>query len=484
MNPIDPFLLALIQNPAVQRIQPMLKDMDFLDEVIKRLAVNTGQSFIRIHQVLSKSAGLALNDRNISLTNDWGVKVDGLKQSFIATPTNIKARGEYLCIANNTLLTSSAYITDTNFNLLGPLGSHSLTPMLSSGQYQSISDITVSYGNVLGERFYIASPNDNCIQAYDRTTFSFVKTIGPDLLTISAGALSSPVSIGIGVNSPKLYVLNSTGIPGGATGAGYLSVYKGVLNTFDSIPLFCGKNGGTGLCVQGEVKNPKDLFVLSGNGKDGKDELFILNGVADEIGKFDSDTYALKEVYRMPNELAGISLGLKRITVVNGVLYVTAESIGKVIAIDIKTKAYLGSFGELRSESVGESKGTLGYFNGLSGITSVGDKLLVTETLNNRVQSFSTSILADNDFQVTFQAYQLPINKRLVDITYSLSGDLEPDICLVDPSSGQEYEIKTALAIGLTHFCIRLKIKSEAFSNFKRSYELYPVYILLETYNG
>lgn len=477
-NPIDPFLLALVDDSKVQNIHTILKDPSFTEAIAKRLATNTGQSFLCVSKIKSVSQGLVVSDRTVSLYSSLGVALSSSKQPFIKTPENIRFRGGYTFVCSNDLLNTNVCVTDANFNILGPLGSYGLT--YSSGQYSSATDATVSHGSVLGDRLYVCSETDHIVQVYNREDFSFLKTIGTGGISGADGLfLSNPVAVAVGTNPVRLYVLSSTGTPTGATGPGHLTVYKTSSNTFDSIPIFCGKNNGGGLCIQGEIKNPKDMCIVSGTTKDAKDDIFILNGVADEVGRFDSETYKLKDVYRMPLEYNGVSLGLKRIAVKDNILYITASSIGKVLAIDIHTKAFLGSFGLLRSETSGMGEDTLGFFNGLSGITLIQDKIVVSEALNNRIQVL-TPDLFQKEFSVTFHPVNLPPDKKLIDITYSLSGDLDADIVIVDPENDQEYDIRTAISLGMTNFSVRMKISPFMFSKSKRKYDIFPIYILLE----
>lgn len=480
-HPLDPLILAILSDPNVQRLHSTLREPSLLDTIALRLAANTGQSFYKIYEIEGQgiSEGLTLKDRRVLLSESWGVKLSKTQNSFIASPSNIRFKGDSYLLVNNDPLspTIPCQVLDKNLKLKGPVGARGLS--LATGDYQDPVDFTADLSSNL---YYITSKSDNIVQVYKTSDTSYVRTLGTiGLSGADANLLSAPVCTAIGNNPQRVYVLNNTGSPTGSNGEGFLATYS-LQGVFQNINLFCGKNGGTGRLIQGEIKNPRDMVIAPALDDSKIEDIYILNGF-DEIGRFRADTLELKDIYTIPTITAGQNLGLARIAVSNGILYVTSTNTGEVYAIDTKTKALVGKFGILRSEAVGLSDDTLGYFNGLSGICVQDGRVIVTESLNNRVQSFGVSLLANPYFSITFLPTRLPMGKTLVSVTYPLTGNVKPDIVLVDPTTREEFEVSTIQSLGLDNFSLRIKISPHEFSRTRTHMDIYPVYVLMENNN-
>jgi hypothetical protein len=445
--------------------------------------MNTGQRYLKIVDIANGglSPGIYNTDSTIRLKDDWGVKLLSGTHSFVDLPANVRVYGNKVLLCNGGDETSPVLcsVLDTNLNYEKPVGKKGTD--LTVGEYRTATDFMWD-----GEfdKYYIAASDDNIVHVYSENTQEYMYSLGdtsppPGNAGASGTAgtmtsqLTNPVAVGRGI--ARVYVLCNKGTPVGATGTGFVAQYTTDGN-FIGIPLFHGKNNGNGRISQGEIKDPKDMYVTNSGGRD---LIYILNGTG-EIGVFEGDTMDLKEVYNIPSNYPNSNLGLTRITVDANYLYITAANVGQVIAIDLKTKELVGSFGTLRSETEADAKHTLGYFNGLGGVAVLEDRLIVTESLNDRVHTFGLDFLTNPQFTVTFHPVRLSVGSTLVDITYSLTGDALADIVLVDLGNNQEYDIKTAIARHLDYFAVRLKLDPTQFSRKKDTFEIYPIYILME----
>lgn len=470
-NAITGLIMSLVQNPKVQQILPTFRNDELIDSIYQHLVNITGQAYIKVIDIKDKSAGLVVEDRKIKLSQDWGVKLaNTTHSSYIDIPASVRFISDTVMVANNNPMGAALVsIFDKNLNYVGPVGLRGLT--YTAGQLTIASDCTYDASN---GRYYIVSTPDNIVQVYNKATMSYAYSLGDGTLGANSTSMSAPVAVSVGVNG--IYVLCQAGTPTGSTGLGYLATYTSA-GVFKSIPLYKGKNGGTGRCIQGEISSPKDMVVVTTGGRD---FVYILNST-DEIGVFSADDWKMVDVINIPSNLSNASLGLSRMSIKDNTVYVTCANTGQVVAIDLKTKQLSGVFGTLRSEATADNDGTLGYFNGLCGIAALDDKLIVAESLNNRIQVFGKALLTESSFSITFE----PVNiraKKLIDIAPSLAGDAASDIVLVDPSDNTEYDIKTAIARNLDFFSVKMKIQPSMFSRKKQSFAIYPVYVLVEQY--
>jgi hypothetical protein len=472
------YLIALINNPKVAKIYPNLMEDQFVSNLTRYILANTGQLYFPVVDIESVSAGLSIEDNNVVLSHRWGVQLSATSHaSLIDTPVNIRSVLDKILITNGGALASTVAcgVYDQNLNFLAPVGKKGT--VLTSGEYSVASDFTLNDAEGF---YYIAASVDHIVHYYKTTDLSFVGSLGNGTPGADGTEITNPSALGIGENF--VYVLCSAGTPAGSSGPGFIARYN-LANTFVDIPLYHGKNGGTGLVVQGEITAPKDMVIRPSGGRD---YVYVLNG-SDEIGRFVTDSpsndLVLDTVYNIPTDVLGTNLGLTKIDVDSEFLYVTAQNLGEVIKIRLDDKTLAGRFGMLRAETTAEADQTLGYFNGLSGIAVIGDTIHTTETLNNRVQTFGTSLLADGTFDIEFRAVRVPLERKLTDITYSRAGGLFANLKIVDkgsPNAGQEYDIDTAIKRDTRHFAAKLKIQPHVFSRAKSVYEIYPVYILSE----
>jgi hypothetical protein len=467
---LNEYIMSVLVDPKVQRLFPSLGNPQFVCDIEDYLNMNTGQLFKKVYKIQNTSAGLQNVDNNIVLSEDWGVKLAAsLQPTIIDTPVNIRTKSEKFLVANGGTSASPVLcsVFDQNLNYIGPVGKKGTT--YASGEYQEASDFNLHAGN---GHFYITSSVDHIVQVYDQVrTYTF--SLGTGVAGADGTTLTNPVAVDF--NLSNVMVVCNAGTPAGATGPGFLAVYDFAGN-FQSIPLYHGKNGGTGRCIEGEITQPKDIFVAQ---KGTRDLVYILNGT-DEIGVFNSTDWSLKEVINIPSSITDANLGLSRITVADNILYVTAANIGQVIGIDLDTKELVGTFGTLSAETASDAPLTLGYFNGLNGVAILGDMMYVSESLNNRIQAFGSSLIADSELTITFESVKLGIGKKLVDVSYSLEGDIISDLVLVDKVTGAEYTRSTAIARNLNDFYVRLKLQPSLFSRKKPVFDIYPVYILVE----
>ncbi len=428
--------------------------------------------YIRVDNVEDKSEGLNISNDTLTLVNDWGVKVNRLRQNYINNPVSIKnIQGRYY-IANSESEDNTnkpCVILDSNFNLEGTIGS--IGP--GSGQYTTASDFAFSSQK---NKYYVVAPEEHKVLTYRHDTKAYVDSIGSGTAGADGDDLTSPVAIDFG--RLGIYVLCSGGTCAGASGTGFLARYS-FDQEFRDIPLYPGKHGGNGECYRGEIKNPIDIHIQSVGGED---LVYILNGTG-EVGVFNSDkNWQVQDVINVPNEYSGVSMGYKKIYADFDNLYLTAANLGKVIVIDLKTKKLVGAFGMLTDESSNNSDETLGYFNGLSGITVVGGNVVVTESINNRIQVFGKSLLKDNDFSIVYQNTHLPNSRDILDIVYSFKGVTVGDIKIVTLDNLNEYSIENAQSRRLEQFKIKVKIPAYKFSRKNSAFEVAPIYVLIQEY--
>lgn len=445
---------------------------DILADIERQLGLSTSQSYQPIFEIEKVSDGLELNDQNVSLIDGWGVTLTNKSNSdIVEVPSNIRTIGGKFYIANNKVDGTLPCIeVDSNLNLLGGIGIRG--DELDEGEYDDASDFIY---NGLLKQYFIASKSDNIVHAYDGTTKEFIGSIGSGDAGADGTDITSPVAVAIG--TAKIYVLCQGGTYAGATGVGFLATYKHD-RTFISIPLYPGKNNGIGKCFQGEILAPKDMVYVQ---KGGKDHLYILNST-DEIGLFDCTDFSLKEIINIPSSIKNGSLGLNRIAIDDNNIYVSSSTTGRVIAINLKDKSLVGTFGKLADESTTGSPDTLGYFNGLNGICVYNNKLYTAESVNNRIQTFGSGLFTQSRFEVLFKSVHLPANKKIVNITYSLFGEAVSDITILDLNNNKEYSITSAANRRPSLFKLKLFLEPYRFSQAKDSFVINPIYILLEDY--
>ncbi len=468
-NNLNTMIMHLLSNNGTVKVNPILRETSLLEQIDLYLAAITDRSFFTLTSLLSVSDGIVVDDRKIKLKEDWGVKLTKSSNSFIDTPSNIRTiDGSQFFITNSTIPNA---VVDANLNLVGSVGNIVVSdPDLESGEYVVATDFT--YSPKL-KKYFVVAGGSHIVHIYNSDT-SFLSSLGNGESGAADGQLNLPTSIAVGRD--KIFVLCSAGTPDGSSGIGFLATYKHDLS-FISNPLYCGLHGGTGRIFQGEILTPKDITIFT---EGGKDRLVVLNST-DEIGVFDTDTWELKDTINIPsNYTGGTSLGLSRISVSEGILYITASNVGQIIAIDMKTKKLIGSFGEIRSESFAGAPQTLGLFNGLTGIAVYGSKIQTTETLNNRIQSFGKNLIANPLLYAQTDAIKIPQDKNLVAICMDISNDLPDDLVIVNQVDMKEYDIRTAIAKKIKHFAIKIIFRPSIFSSIKKSFDIYPIYINVE----
>lgn len=481
VNLYQKLIIAVLTNPAVKKVVGPALSGDTTDQIEKWLGHIRGQFYIPILDIeqTSVSPGLFVNDREISLSPEWGVKLNGSIHPYINRPTNIRNIQNRIYVSNSsdalTLEAFPAAVVDSNMNFVATIGS--IGTSLVTGQYAQSDDFLFSPTH---NKYFVVSTADNIIQLFD-SKGQFVSSLGdgtagiPDILL--GVKLNKPVAVAIGDRG--VYICCKEGVAGGATTkTGYIALLRPDF-TFDSFPLFAGKNAGTGRLFEGEVDRPKDMVVLPN-----PDRLVVLNG-NDEIGVFNAATgYTLEKLINIPAEIYSPSLGLSRIAVQGDVVYITASTTGEIIALSLSTGALVGKFGELKNESTLNSDQTLGVFNGISGVCFNGDKLVVSETLNNRIQQFGAYLVKNPQFIVDFVPVNIPLNAELHNITVPAGLELSTKINIIDRKTSIEYSRDTAIQRKTNYFTVRFYIEPKRFSMNKKKLELYPVYVLCEENNG
>lgn len=478
------FVLSVISSAEFLSAFPMITE-DHINAIRNKITEDSDQKYYK-HYSIDKTSipnGLSLINDELSLSNKWGTAATAKLHSFINKPKNIRyvpgLDKIYVTNGDTGLPLSEGVIPccelDSNFNFKGYVGKVGTNLLL--GQYNDAVDFVYSGTS---QKYYIASKNQNIVHMYDGVTKQFISSLGDGTAGADGLKITKPVSIGFGLS--LTYILCQEGQPTGATDdKGFVVAYDKT-NAVHSIPLFYGINNGTGQIFEGEISNPKDLKVKSGNSVD---IIYILNGT-NEIGVFDSSTIQTNQklkfldIITIPSELGFKSLDLNRIEVDNDYLYAISDKLGKVIAIDLKTKNLVGTFGSLSDESSTLMDDTLGYFNGLSGICLINDKILVSEETNNRLQIFGKSIVKQNNFEIIYDPFSMPFQKELVDISYSFNSSPVEDVKIIDMSTGYEISVASAVLKKVSRFKVKLVINSKFFSRKNKSYKVEPIFILTE----
>ena len=455
-------ILSVLKSPTVLSEFPEVTG-DLLQEIENVLTVSTSNNYTSVTQISSVSPGLTGGINQVYLNPDWGVRLNGFEHNYIDIPGALRSNGEKFFVTNtrnNGVI--GCTVLDKYLNLEGIVG--------KPADYGQASDFI--YNNRT-QKYLIASKTQDSIKVYNSASKKLETTIGGGILSSSNASLSAPVAIGLGI---RMYVVCQTGQCSGLSPApvddGFLKVMSSDGVSGFEVPLYPGKNGGTGRCFEGEIVSPKDIFVKNENNRD---ILYILNGT-NEIGVFDTQDWSLIKVYTIPNNLTGTQ-NFNRITVDSKYLYVTSAS-GKVIMIDLVTRGLYGVYGEMKDESNSAEEMTLGYFNGLEGITVSGDTIYTSETVNNRIQSFGKSLVSSDTFSVTFETTPL-YGRRLKDIVPSIIGGQSFSSVKVI-SDRVEYDLMTAVYRNLQQFQIRVYIKSSQFSKKNPIFTLFPIYLLTE----
>jgi hypothetical protein len=479
MNQQTTVISALIQdvinNPKVRSILPGIRT-ETLDLVSKWLDNIKSDHYVSVPDLETSSTGLVMLDNTVSLVDDWGVKLTRQQHSFIDKPVRVRASQDRIYVTNQgadtTTSASSCTILDQNLNLVGTVGKKQTTPNLNLGEYSDAQDF---FFHASSKKYLITSSADNVIQVYNENGI-YVQTLGDGLAgtpSLSALSFNKPVATVVGENG--IYVACYSGQ--GAVGAGNKGFVVKLRPdfSFDSILLYDKQNGGVGRIFEGEVSNIKDMQCLIA-----PERLVILNST-DEIGVFNLDgPIRLERVIQIPSDIYNNSLGLSKICVVNDILYVTCAGTGEVLALDFYTGALKGKFGQLRNEAVPSPEGTLGFFNGLSGICSYGtDKLLVTETLNDRLQVFGKSLIVSPIFYAEFNTINLPLNTELVDLVVTAGVKVPNRLSIIDASTGIEYSKQNAILRGIKSFRVRFYIEPYTFSQKTRQFVFSPVTALI-----
>lgn len=463
-------ILDILTNAQVRKVVSGISSTT-IESIDTWLSNVKGQFYISSIDANVVSSGLKVSDRKVMLQNDWGVKLIGTQHPFLNKPTNIRYTNKRFCVTNTTEASSSGACTvlDENLNLMVNIGSKGT--VFTSGEYSSAVDMTFS---ATSNKYLVACPVDHIVQVY-KSSGVFDSTLGtPDTAGVpTTGSILFNTPVAVGVGERGIYVACAAGtvdtLPGG-----YIGFMKPDLSEPQAV-LYPGKLGGTGKIFEGEVSGVKDMLVLSN-----PDKLVVLNG-SDEIGIFDVDTgFKLERVINIPSEIYNTALGLSRLTADSTTIYVSAAATGEVIAIDIKTGKLVGKFGELRNESTLNTDHTLGYFNGLSGITLFQDKVITTESINNRIQSFGAYLLKAPAFTIDFKPVVVSDSAQVKYITVPAGTVIPNDVRIIDTDLNQEYTVDTALARKVKRFFVRFYIKPSSFSLNKPAVDLFPVHILCE----
>lgn len=471
-------IMDALRNPKVRSILSVAMSSATLDSIDNWLGNLRKQYYLDVLDIANLSSGLSLKDKNIALENNWGVKLINSSHPFIFKPSNIRYAAEKFFVTNSADVdqNGSCTVLDENLNLVTQIGKSGVA--FGSGQYTAADDFIYLFNM---KKYIVASKADHILQVYNESgvyeaTLGTPATAGTSDVAVTL--FDKPVAIAVGERG--LYVCNAgSGI--GATGR--IDLFTATTNglgefNYVATPLYAGKSSGSGKLLEGEVTSPKDIFVTGS-----PDKLFVLNG-NDEIGIFDVNAgFSLERVINIPSDIYSPSLGLSRLAVHNNTIYVTAANTGEVLAIDSRTGTFLGKFGELRNEATLNAPQTLGFFNGLAGV-AISDntgRVITTETNNNRIQTFGTSLLSAERFSVTFSPVKLPNTSLLKRITIPAGVDsLASEVAVVDVSNNREYTVQTAIDRQLKYFAIKLYFSPSVFSMHRSTLELYPISILCE----
>jgi hypothetical protein len=450
---------------------------DFLDQVRLKLRTVNSNHFLPLHDVDDKSPGLEVFDNEVRLSMDWGIKLDGKKNAgVINKPSCITFKTDKFLIGDgdSTNVTLAGSVFDVNLNYLGQVGKKGTN--LGSGEVPIVNDFEHSTQSA---SYYLVSTDSHIVQIYDDKNKAHTGAIGTGVAGVDGTQITSPVALAVGTNG-ILYVLCNKGEPAGATvssNSGFVAKYQSD-GTFMEITLYQGLTNGSGSCFSGEIANAKDMVVTKYKGKD---HLLILNG-NNEIGLFDASSWKLVEIYNVPTSVSDAP-DLDKITLDDKFIYAVSSSTGQVLAIDRKDRQLRGKFGTLADESSADAKSSLGKFNGLSGIAVVGNKIYTSESTNRRVQAYGTEMLDNSNFFVTLSMENIPNQKSLVDIVYSLKGNGVEDVKVLDTSNqNAELEVATAVARNIKAFKIKLILDPTRFDSVNKTLEINPVYILTKEF--
>ncbi len=473
MSTYKQLIMDILVNPQVRKLVPGISNAT-LTGIESWLGTMKGQFYLTSVDAVFASPGLKIQDRKVMLDNDWGVKLVGTQHAFINKPTNVRFTNNRLCLTTTAELTStgSCAVLDPNLNLMTVLGRAGTS--FNTGEFTRAGDMTF---DPITNKYLVACPDDHIIQRYDAAGV-YVDTLGtpgvsgqPVAPTVGNNGLAFTTPVAVGTGDRGFYVACDT-----ITG-GFITQIRKDLSA-NSIPLYPGKNGGAGKIFEGEISHIKDMVVLTN-----PDKLLILNGT-DEIGIFDVDAgFKLETVINIPSEIYSTSLGLNRITADASTIYVSASATGEIIAIDRKTGKYIGKFGELRNESTLNSDHTLGCFNGLSGITISSDRLVTTESINNRVQSFGTALCRSPKFAIDFTPVVISDTAQMQYITVPAGTVIPQEVRVVDRDLNTEFTVETAIARKTKRFFVRFYLKPSSFSLQKKAMDLFPIHVLCEDTN-
>lgn len=474
---LNQVIMSLLSDRKTVQNHSILKDTNILSDIELYLKSISDKSFLTISTIMECSDGLVKEQNKVSLKEDWGVMLTNkIHANFVENPTNIRTNndGSKFFLTNSSPSTSTVgnAVLDKNLNLIGLIGKKGTS--YASGQYRVASDF--SY-NMKWKKYYVASEIDHVVQIYNEDG-SYSSTIGTGATAgIALGELNSPVAVATGRTS--LYIANKTGTVAGASGEGFISAYNAADNSFIDNVLWPGLRGGSGKVFEGEILKPRDMVVMEGS----YDKLIILNDT-EEIGIFDSRTWALEDIINIPSQYQTgqtNALGLTKLCVKDQILYVTAQNVGQIIAIDLTTKKLLGNFGYVKSETTLDSPQTLGVYNGLSGVVVYNDRVITTETLNNRVQVIGKSLLTSSPtFYAITETVKVPLDKSLVAVTMDITNDLPSGMKIIDQRDLKEYDLHTAINKDVTHFAVKLEISPSVFTSKKKQYEIYPIWVNVE----
>jgi hypothetical protein len=482
-NIYQQLIMSILTTPAIRKIVSTIISSETLDSIEKWLQSLRGRFYIPVFDIEqnSTSKGVVIKDREISLFSDWGVKLVGSTHPFINKPTNIRSVQDRLYISNSSdsaavpPIAAPASIVDSNMNFVISVGK--IGTSLTTGQYTQSDDFLFSPTH---NKYFIASSVDNIIQIYDSKA-NYLGSLGTGVAGIPALLspilLSAPIAVAVGERG--LYICCKDGkVTGSGTKKGYIVLLKPDL-TFDSIPLFAGKNGGSGSVFEYEVDSPKDMILSSSS-----DKLIVLNG-NDEIGIFNVATdYSLVKVLNIPSEIYSPNLGLSKITSNGDTIYITAATTGQIIALSMSSGKLIGILGKLKDETTHNSDQTLTTFNGISGICFNQDKLVTTEVINNRVQQFGASLVQTPYFLIDFSTVSLPASTELYDVVTGVGSDTKAIMKIIDRATQKEYSLQSALFRKVRTLSVRVYLDTDSFSSAKSSIVLSPVVLLCEETNG
>lgn len=444
-------VMNVLKSPLV--LSEFKLNSSLLDYIELRLKSVSSQSFTTINNIVEHDSGIVIKNNKIELADNWGVRLDSYSNPFIGSPCNIRGYDKYYLIADKSL-TKSCSVLDKEFNFLGYVGSK------GAGASQYTTPVDIAYSDIL-DKYFIVSQSQNRIQIYNGKTKAFEQSLTDvDML--------EPVAIALSPSA--IYVLCKSGTPAGSTGPGCLLVYNKDL-TLRSKPLYYGKNGGNGSMFQaGELSSPKDLIVVSYGGID---HLYILNG-NDEIGVIKTSDWSLTAIYNMSDS----NLGLSRISLDVDNLYTTSKDTGKIFCIDRATGKVKGKFGSLADESSINSNQTLGNFNGLDGIYASKGTVVITESINNRIQVIGENLIAKENFSVTYSDVHLTRTNVLMEVSKSAGSGVDSTVKIV--VGNDEYDVDVAIARRLSNFKIKLYIHPSNFTKNSKSIPIAPLYVMTQ----